>query len=133
MAKKIDPEIVAASRAAAKKYRVPLPNIIGIVLQESAGRFFYQIHGRREPTVRHEGHYLFKRLAGSQRKLAVKMGLAAAGAGVIKNPSSQVARWDRLVTPSMKIDEDAEIESVSWGGPQVMGAHWKRLNFTSPQ
>lgn len=137
----MDAAVVAACRIAARTYKVPLPTLIGIIRQESAGRFLAPIRHAKdfggdtfeEPVVRHEGHYFYKRLQGSDRTLAVKLGLAAVKWGIIKNPSKQQARWDKLVQPGMRINVNAEIESCSWSGPQVMGAHWKKLGFKSPQ
>lgn len=126
-------ELLEAATAAAAKYDVPLPVILGVTEQESAGNIFAEVHGRLEPYLRHEGHYLYRRLSGAFRDRAVREKLAASKAGAIKNPSTQHARWDKLVLPAMEIDRAAEIESCSWGVGQVMGAHWKALDFDSAE
>lgn len=134
------PELLKAARAAATKYRVPLPTIIGVFKTESAARSFATIKAPKDfpqdngrmPIIRHEGHYLNKRLTGADLIKAQKAGLASPKAGAIKNPSSQQARFEKLFWPAARISRPMEVESCSWGGPQVMGAHWKRLGFRSP-
>ena len=135
----MDIRIVNACRVAAKKYDVPLPTLIGIIRQESAGKFFAMIQHAQdfggetfeEPLTRYEGHYFYKRTAGAKRQRAIKEGLAAPRWGVIKNPRSQQRRWTKLIEPAMRITTPGAIESCSWSGPQVMGAHWKKLGFNS--
>lgn len=127
----LDPRVVAGCRAASLKYKVPLATVIGIVQQESAGKFFAIVHGEERPVVRWEGHYFEKRLTSPQLMLAHAARLASPKVGGIGNPASQEARWDKLIQPAMRINRQAAIESVSWGLGQVMGSHWKRLEFES--
>lgn len=129
----MDPKVVSACRAAATKYKVPLPTVIGIVRQESAGIYSAEVDGEAMPVIRWEGHYFYKRTEGAQRDRAVKAGLAHPKAGGVKNPGSQQGRWDRLVKPAMDINRAAAIESCSWGLGQVMGSHWKKLGFSSAE
>jgi hypothetical protein len=125
------PETIAGAQLAAQQYNIPVATILGIVEQESGGVVYALVSGRQEPVVRHEGHYLYQRLKGDALDLAVKEGLAAPKAGAIPNPASQQDRWDKLITPAMLINPQAEIESCSWGVGQVMGAHWSKLGFPS--
>jgi peptidoglycan hydrolase-like protein with peptidoglycan-binding domain len=129
----MDSRTIQASMAASSKYKVPLATVLGVVEQESAGIIFAKVDGRDEPVVRHEGHYLHKRLKGAQLEQAIKKGLASRKVGGVKNPSSQQARWDKLLRPAMAINKPMEVESVSWGVGQVMGAHWAKLGFTSAE
>jgi hypothetical protein len=125
----MDDSVIEAGRPLATKYFVPLATILGVVEQESAGVIFAEVDGRQEPVVRHEGHYLYKRLKDDQLTRAKNAGLVSSKAGGVKNPAQQADRWHKLITPAMNINRAAEIESVSWGVGQVMGAHWKSLGF----
>ena len=138
---KFSPEVVTACRVAAKKYKVPLPTLLGIVAQESAGRFTVKVTAPKDfkqddgvmPLYRHEGHYFYKRTTGDDRTLAVKLGLARSKAGAVGNPSKQIDRFKKLFWPASRINRAAAIESGSWSGPQVMGAWWKQLGFSSAE
>jgi peptidoglycan hydrolase-like protein with peptidoglycan-binding domain len=124
-------ETIVACQAAALQYKVPLATVLAVVEQESAGVVYAPVDGKNMPIVRHEGHYLYARLKGAQRELAVKKGLASPKVGGIANYASQQMRWDKLLKPAMAINKDAEIESVSWGVGQVMGANWSKLGYAS--
>ena len=97
---------------------------------ESAGVAGAIIRGEWRSTIRFEGHYFDKRLSPENRKAARAAGLASPVAGRIKNPASQQARYD-LLDRAAAIDRNAAYESCSWGGPQIMGAHWKALGYKS--
>lgn len=98
---------------------------------ESAGITYATVDGKKEPLIRWEGHYFHRLCAPTVRDKAIKAGLASPRAGGIPNPSSQQARWDKLLKPAMAIDKQAALESCSWGIGQVMGSHWKMLGFSS--
>jgi hypothetical protein len=132
------PAVIDAVHRAAQALKVPTPNLLACIEVESNGVIFARIEQsdgetRDEPLIRWEGHYFDKRLGSNARAVARKRGLAHPQAGGIKNPNSQQARWDKLLWPAMAINDEAAIESVSWGVGQVMGAHWQRLGFASPQ
>lgn len=106
--------------------------LLAVTETESAGVAFWTVNGRQVPAIRIEGHYFYRRLSGQKLQRAMKAGLAHKSAGVIKNPRSWAGRYEML--ERMKaIDENAAIESCSWGLGQVMGAHWKSLGYKSPQ
>lgn len=98
---------------------------------ESAGTVYATVDGKKEPLVRFEGHYFYRLCSPLVRSKAVGKGLASPSAGAVANPSSQQARWDRLLKPAMELDLQAAYESCSWGVGQIMGAHWKMLGFNS--
>ena len=80
--------------------------------------------------IRIEGHYFDERLSGEKRKTARDQGLAAPKSGAVKNPKKMADRYamlDRMIA----IASDAALESCSWGLGQVMGAHWKKLEYPS--
>lgn len=102
-----------------------------VVEVESAGQIFAIVDGRHEPLIRWEGHYFYRRCVAMVRERAEARHLAAPAAGAIKNPASQQARWDDLLKPASQLDRQAALESCSWGVGQVMGAHWKWLDYSS--
>jgi hypothetical protein len=128
-----DNETVAAVAAIAARLKVEEKILLAVAEVESGGKVFVMVNGRQEPLIRWEGHYFYARLVNGKRDAAVKAGLASPKAGGVKNPSSQAARWNKLLLPAMKIDATAAFESTSWGLGQVMGAHWKALGFKSPK
>lgn len=106
--------------------------LLAVAEVESAGRVHAMVSGRLEPVMRWEGHYFDDRLTGAARERARAMKLAHPKAGRIRNPRDQAERWRKLYLPASKIDQVAAFESASWGLGQVMGAHWKKLDFSSP-
>lgn len=108
------------------------PALVAAVAEvESGGRYLARIKGRYEPLIRFEGHYFDRRLTGAALLKARSDKLAHPVAGRIANPASQAARW-ALFDRAAAINRPAAIESTSWGCGQVMGAHWKRLGYASP-
>ena len=106
--------------------------LLAVCEVESGGRAFAVVDHRREPLIRFEGHYFDRLLSGVARSKARSLGLANPRAGGVKNPRSQAGRWS-LLDRARSIDDDAALQSCSWGIGQVMGAHWKHLGFSSPQ
>jgi hypothetical protein len=105
------------------------PALLAALIEvESAGRIFAEVDGRREPLIRFEGHYFYRRLTHDKRVEALKAGLASPNAGGVRNPRSQAARW-ALLERAAKLDTEAAYESSSWGVGQVMGANWRALGF----
>lgn len=104
--------------------------LLAVADVESGGQPFAIVAGRKEPLIRFEGHYFYKRLKGIKRDDAVKAGLASPKAGQVKNPKSQADRW-KMLRRAAEIDIKAAYESTSWGVGQVMGANWKDLGYAS--
>jgi len=97
---------------------------------ESGGRVFASVNGVDEPLIRFEGHYFYRLLNAARRNQAVVQGLANRRAGKIANPRTQKGRWN-LLNKACLIDRDAALQSCSWGLGQVMGAHWRWLDYAS--
>lgn len=129
--------VIDACRIAAAKYGVPVSTIAAVVETESAGIIFARItldgEITDEPVIRWEGHYFYRLVAASLKDKAVSLGLASPRVGGVPNPSKQQDRWGKLLVPAMKLDYDAAVQSISIGVGQVMGSHWKTLDFTSPR
>lgn len=123
---------IEAITKVAKDNDIEPAKLLAIAHKESAGIAFWNIDGVAKPPVRFEGHYFYKRLSGTKLDKAIKEGLASPKAGAVKNPNSFSDRY-KLIARARAIDENAALESVSWGLGQVMGAHWKDLGFSSVQ
>ena len=134
MAKRLSLEIINEIKKIAPSIQVRWPALAAIVETESAGRTGSMIRGHFEPIIRFEGHYFHRLLKHNpaKLKLAVKEGLAHPKAGRVKNPRSQVNRWEML-RRAIRIDRDAALASVSWGLGQVMGDNWLSLGYNSVQ
>ena len=104
--------------------------LMAIVEVESGGRLYAKVQGRNEPLIRFEGHYFDRLLPASARPKARKLGLASPKAGKIRNPARQSDRWN-LLNRAIGINRLAALSSCSWGVGQVMGAHWKWLDYGS--
>lgn len=124
-------EVINVAQAFATTHGVPAAWIAAVIAKESGGKVYAIVNGGKLPLIRWEGHYFYQRLKGAALGAAVSKRLAAPKAGAIKNPKAQADRWRKLVEPGCAIDTDAAHESMSWGVGQVMGAHWRRLGFTS--
>jgi N-acetylmuramidase/Putative peptidoglycan binding domain len=114
----------------AKRLKVEPAALLAVAEVESAGVATWNVRGKSLPAIRFEGHYFYRLLKGKQRAAAVAAGLANPKAGAVKNPSSYSARY-ALLERATDINMAAAYESTSWGLGQVMGAHWKKLGFTS--
>ncbi|PSJ50516.1 N-acetylmuramidase domain-containing protein, partial [Pseudaminobacter soli (ex Li et al. 2025)] len=125
-----DQQTVNAVRAHATRLAIEEAMLFAVIEIESDGRTFELIKGRKEPLIRWEGHYFDQRLTGDERDEARRKGLASPRAGAIKNPASQVKRW-QMLTDASRINAQAAYESASYGVGQVMGAHWQKLRFAS--
>jgi Putative peptidoglycan-binding domain-containing protein len=125
-----DNEAVKAVKRVAKQYGWPEAVLLAVVEVESNGRTYAMVNGKKEPLIRFEGHYFYRRLTGAQLEEAVKMGLASPIAGAVKNPAQQSSRW-KMLEKAVRINKLAAYESVSWGVGQVMGAHWDWLGYKS--
>jgi hypothetical protein len=114
----------------AKSIGVEPAELLAVAEVESGGVVSWNTRRGVKPPIRFEGHYFYKRLKGEKLKAAIKAGLANPKAGAVANRSSYDARYDML-DAAMKIDAMAAQESTSWGLGQVMGAHWKKLGYSS--
>ena len=128
----IKTEVVAAARAVEALSGVPAVVLLAVATVETNGVAYAVFAGRREPLIRFEGHYFDRLLSGDRRLSARAAGLADPKAGAVRNPLAQAARWS-LLDRAAAIDPAAAFAATSWGLGQVMGAHWKRLGYASPE
>lgn len=127
---KFEREVIQAAVGAGNTYDVHPAAILAVIEVESAGKIYAVVGGQNEPLIRFEGHYFDRRLKGAALLEARAKGLANPNAGDVKNPATQAARW-KMLARARDIDEQAAIESTSFGIGQVMGAHWKDLGYLS--
>lgn len=127
-----DAETRAAIDRIATRYGLEPAALMAVAEVESAGVAWWTVAGERRPAIRFEGHYFHRLLTGAARDRAVREGLASPRVGAVRNPRSWSARY-ALLERAQEIDRAAAIRSTSWGVGQVMGDHYARLGFSSPQ
>ncbi|MCV9908700.1 N-acetylmuramidase family protein [Brucella sp. HL-2] len=123
-----DTETFAAIISLAGEMEIEPAALLAVAEVESDGRALFDINGKKEPSIRFEGHYFDRRLSGRIRDRARQAGLSAYEAGRIRNPKTQRERW-LLLERAVSIQKKAALESTSWGLGQVMGAHWEWLGY----
>ncbi|BDA86070.1 peptidoglycan-binding protein [Aureimonas sp. SA4125] len=128
----LNAEVILAARKTETSTGVTAAVLLAIATVETNGVAYAAFDGRREPLIRFEGHYFDRLLEGRQREGARAAGLADPRAGAVRNPLAQAARW-RILDRAAAIDPAAAFAATSWGLGQVMGAHWRRLGYGSPQ
>jgi peptidoglycan hydrolase-like protein with peptidoglycan-binding domain len=121
-----DKEALDGIKAEAKRLGVEWQALAAVAEIESGGRPLWD----GLCPIRIEGHYFYKRLLGAKRRTAVDQRLASPRAGAVRNSAKMAARYAMLKRMS-NIDENAALESCSWGLGQVMGSHWKSLGYPS--
>lgn len=102
--------------------------IKAVVEVESAGRS-HDAKGR--PTALFEKHIFYRRLPAELRDSAVQAGLARPH-WVRDYPRSADGVWQQIAA-ACEIDEQAALESTSWGIGQVMGYWWETSGYNSIQ
>lgn len=112
-------------RRLAQRYGIPAAFALGVVDKESAGRAFYTVKGEQRPAIRIEGHYVYRRLPASKKAEAVKLGLAHAKAGGLKNPNNMAARYTLLGKIIEFAGAEIAYQSISMGIGQVMGSNFE--------
>ncbi|GGD26472.1 N-acetylmuramidase domain-containing protein [Aureimonas glaciei] len=125
-------EVAAAARLVASLTGLPAEVLLAVAIVETNGVAYAEFEGRREPLIRFEGHHFDRLLDPARRARARTAGLADPKVGGVKNPLAQAARW-RLLDRAAAIDPAAAFAATSWGLGQVMGAHWQRLGYASPE
>lgn len=121
--------------AAAKAYGIDPAGAAAIMLQESKAKSFddlgrpyilFERHYFYKAVVKYKGVSLAKELARSHPTLCNASATPAGGYG------TSLQQWAKF-DAAKDFCREAAIESCSWGVGQVMGAHWKSLDYESPQ
>jgi len=115
---------------AADSLGVPVARIKAVAEVESNGATFWTIGGERKPPIRHEAHWFGKltgyRFNASHPEISSTRWHPRLAAG------TRVGAWAQHLAAAA-LDEAAAIQSASWGPFQIMGFHWQKLGFASPQ
>jgi len=111
--------------AAADKLGVTPAHIRMVRAVESGGKSF---DDRGRPVILFEPHVFHKRTSGEWSPSP----FSYAAWGARSYPKSYDARW-ALMALAAEHNEQAALESASWGLFQIMGYHWKALGYASVQ
>lgn len=125
-----DLETTAVISKLAKEFGLETAALLAVVETESAGVAFWKVGNFSKPAIRFEGHYFYARIADDRKAEAIRLGLASPKVGGVANPRSYSARY-ALLERARAFDENAALESTSWGLGQVMGANWRDLGYKS--
>lgn len=124
----------------AQRLGVPVAAVYALNEVESRGRGFLN---NGKPVILYERHVMYARLqlvrspVDDQEQLHQRAEQLAKQAPSLINPKAGgyiggTAEHQRLAQ-ARQFDEQAALESCSWGGFQVMGYHWQRLGYASIQ
>ncbi|EFO32482.1 peptidoglycan binding domain-containing protein [Roseibium sp. TrichSKD4] len=106
--------------------------VLGAIIQVESGGKAYDSQGRL--IILPERHIFYRKLPKGLRGQAMRMGLAvkrwsrANYRGLGKAGSD--ARWE-LMEDFAKVNEEAALQSASYGGPQIMGFNYKVCGYAS--
>lgn len=120
------PAITDADIEAAAAELDVTPDHIRMVRSVESGGRSYDNRGR--PVILFEPH-IFHRRTGGEWSPSM---FSYSKWGARPYPRSFDGRWDQMMQAAVK-DEDAALESASWGLFQIMGFHWKSLGYSSVQ
>lgn len=117
-------------QTAADALGVPVARVKAVAEVEASGADFWTIDGQPKPPIRHEAHWFGKltgyRFNDSHPRISSRKWNPTLAAG------TRAGAWAQH-EEAAALDKDAAIQSASWGPFQIMGFHWKKLGFPSPQ
>ena len=120
-------------QAAAARLGVSVPAVKAVATVESNGGGFLP-DGRVK--VQYEPHVMYRQLASNfdraraDKELVAHPDLVAKKAGSYQSLDKEDKDMNRA---SQLIDRTSALESASWGAFQIMGYHWKTLQYTTLQ
>jgi len=118
---------------AAKRLGVSVPAVKAVATVESNGGGFLP-DGRVK--VQYEPHVMYRQLASNfnraraDKELVAHPDLVAKKAGSYQSLDKEDKDMNRAAE---LIDRTSALESASWGAFQIMGYHWKTLQYTTMQ
>ncbi|ARQ01681.1 N-acetylmuramidase family protein [Pseudorhodoplanes sinuspersici] len=119
------PRSAGALRAAAEQLGCDIAAIEAVIDVEAAG-FGFDHAGR--PKMLFEPHIFWQNLSGAERDAAAQEDLAYPAWKPDYPPDS----YPRLYK-ALQINEDAALNSCSWGLPQILGENHMPAGYTTPQ
>lgn len=111
--------------AAASRLGVSVKHIEMVRKVESGGKSF---DNKGRPVILFEPHIFHRRTDGKWSPSS----FSYSKWGAKPYPGSYNGRWTQI-SEAAEHDEDAALESASWGLFQIMGFHWKHLGYDSAQ
>lgn len=117
-------------KAAADTLGVSEATLKAVGQVESSGNAFWTIDGKHQPVIRLEAHW-FGKLTG-YRFNASHPGISCRAWTPALAARGPTEAW-RQFEEAAALDESAAIQATSWGAFQLMGFHWTRLRYKSPQ
>ena len=120
-------------QAAAARLGVSVPAVKAVATVESNGGGFLP-DGRVK--VQYEPHVMYRQLASNfdraraDKELVAHLDLVAKKAGSYQSLDKEDKDMNRA---AQLIDRTSALESASWGAFQIMGYHWKTLQYTTLQ
>ena len=120
-------------QAAAARLGVSVPAVKAVASVESNGGGFLP-DGRVK--VQYEPHVMYRQLASNfdraraDKELVAHPDLVAKKAGSYQSLDKEDKDMNRA---AQLIDRTSALESASWGAFQIMGYHWKTLQYTTLQ
>lgn len=112
---------------AAAELGVPLAAVMAVNAVESRGKGFLP-DGR--PIILFERHIMARQLAARMSTAILQQYAPAIVNKTSGGYAGGATEHDRLYFAKL-IDRDAAVESASWGQFQIMGFHWRLLNYSS--
>lgn len=116
--------------AAAQSLGVDTKAIEAVAKVESSGHGFWNIDGEQKPVIRLEAHWFGKLTKyaynDSHPQISCVKWTPSLAA---RSPSEAWRQFDEAAA----LDESAAIQATSWGAFQIMGFHWQKLGYDSPQ
>lgn len=108
----------------AKRLGGTLRQFNAVIKVEAAGKGFLD---SGQPKILYERHYAWKRL---RIKIPFLSDPVAGGYTLDADGDGINDSWEKLADMANR-NPDIAFESCSWGAGQIMGAHWKRLGYSS--
>lgn len=125
-------EVRAIAETMATARNIPVAHLLAIIEVESRGRVFHTIKGQQYPLILFEPHLMYRMTEGRVRDALVAERLASKVWNKKLYPASQEARWGQ-VERAREIAGNIAYEPVSYGVGQVLGQHWRALDFDTMQ
>jgi hypothetical protein len=117
-------------QTAADALAVPIARIRAVADVESSGATFWTIYGEQKLPIRHEAHWFGKLTGYIYNDSHPQISSMRWNAGLAAD--TREGAWAQHLEAA-ELDEAAAIQSASWGAFQIMGFHWQKLGFASPQ
>lgn len=117
---------------AAKRLGTDVASIRAMYEVESSGRGFLP---DGQVKINYEPHVMYRLLKTKYNKALADQYLQARPDLIALRPGHLVgqAREHDALDQAVGIDRECALQACSWGAPQIMGFHWKRLGFANVQ